>query len=161
MPDSKSSSSILDDATEAWLREMEETHGPGAAYLSRKMAIWSAYEALALRFYQAIQQRQPPPHIADAVQRFYAWGMGQAVTDLHQAIDHKDRFWERAHRSAVSRIHSAIQRYQNDRDELGLPLDSRPDAIDTAAYYGRAKARPKPAHDRRSTPAPCLPAHCR
>jgi hypothetical protein len=143
MPESKSSSSILDDATEAWLQEIEQNHGPGAARISRTMANWSAYEQLALQFYQAIQQRLPPPHIADAVQRFYAWGMGQAVTDLQQAIDHKDRFWERAHRSAVSRIHSAIQRYQNDRDELGLPFESRPDSIDTAAYYRSRKSPPE------------------
>jgi hypothetical protein len=135
MPDSKSPSSPLDGATEAWLREMEEKFGPGAARISRRMEEWRVYELTALRYYQAVQEGKPSPQIADVVQQSYAWVMGQAVADLNEAAAHKDCFWERAHRSAVSRFHSAVYRYQSDRDELGLPLESSPEEISTAAHH--------------------------
>jgi hypothetical protein len=134
MTESKSPSSRLDDATEAWLQEMEKAHGPGAARISRTMANWAAYEELALRFYRAIEQGQAPPDITDAVERYFAHQMGEAVADLRQANADKDSFWERAHRSAVSRVHAAIHRYRCDRDELGMPPESSPEEISTAVW---------------------------
>ena len=123
-----------DTVREDWLRTMEEKFGPGMARISRRMEEWRVYEVIALRYYQAIEEGRPPPEIADGVQRFYAWGMGQAVADLNDAVTAKDRFWENAHRGMVSRIHSAIDTYQRDRDKLGLPLESSPDQISTARY---------------------------
>jgi hypothetical protein len=121
-----------DTIREDWLRAVEEKFGPGMARISRRMEEWRVYEVIALRYYKAVQEGRPPPEIADGVQRFYAWGMGQAVADLNQAVADKDALWERAHRSAVSRVHSAVYRYHVDREQLGLPLESSPDEIDTA-----------------------------
>jgi hypothetical protein len=123
-----------DTVREDWLRAVEEEFGPGWARITRRMEEWRVDEVIALRYYQAVEDGWPPPEIADGVKRHYAYSLGQAVADLNQAVDAKDSFWERAHRSAVGRVHSAVYRYHVDRDELGLPLESSPKEIDTARY---------------------------
>jgi hypothetical protein len=101
------------------------------------MEEWRVYEVIALRYYQAVQEGRQPPHIADGVERYYAYDLGQAVADFNQAVADKDSFWEHAHRSAMRRVHSAVYRYHVDRDQLGLPLESSPDEISTARHRAR------------------------
>jgi hypothetical protein len=68
--------------------------------------------------------------------------MGEAVADLRTAqaanCSRSDEWRLYAH---VSRLHSAVDRYQRDRNKLGLSLDASPEAV-TAAIYERGRLTP-------------------
>lgn len=140
MPDFKSHSSRLDDATEAWLREMQEAHGPGATRIFRRMAEWTAYEALALRFYQAVEEGSPPPEIRDGIQRHYAYVMGSTLAQRNKAVaENYGREYERVHQRAISSFHSCVNTWQAYRDALGLPPEASRDDVEAA--YSRHRDR--------------------
>jgi hypothetical protein len=140
MTNAKFAPPLLDDATETWLHEIEATHGPGAARISRRMAEWTAFEALALRFYQAIEEGNPPPEIRDGIQRHYASVMGSTLAQRNKAVaENWGREYERVHERAISSFHSCVNTWQTYRDALGLPIETSRDDVEAA--YGAHRER--------------------
>jgi hypothetical protein len=107
----------------------------GAARIDRRLREMRAYEDMALRYYQAIRDGHPPPEIPDGIERFYASWMGEAIAEFRQAQRANCNASEEWRLFApISRLHSAVDRYQRDRDKLGLSLDASPEAVTTAIY---------------------------
>jgi hypothetical protein len=127
-----------DTVREDWLRAVEEKFGPGAARISRRMEERRVYEIMALRYYQAIDERRPPPEIRDGIERHYAYIMGSTLAQRNKAIaENYGRDYERVHERAISSFHSCVNDWQSCRDALGLPLESSRDAIEAA--YGEQR----------------------
>jgi hypothetical protein len=104
------------------------------------MAEWTAFEALALRFYQAIEEGNPPPGIRDGIQRHYAYVMGSTVAQRNKAVaENWGREYERVHERAISSFHSCVNTWQTYRDALGLPIETSRDDVEAA--YGAHRER--------------------